>query len=52
MASTSNAPRIIPLEEGWDNEIKAKVRFVLCCAFSTENRHAVLETDNNREEWL
>jgi hypothetical protein len=21
-----NAPRIIPLEEGWENEIKAKVR--------------------------
>jgi hypothetical protein len=23
---TGNVPRIIPLEEGWENEIKAKVR--------------------------
>ena len=23
--SSSNGPRIIPLEEGWNNEIKAKV---------------------------
>ena len=40
MSRDGNAPRIIPLEEGWNEEIKAKVRQLIlaeiCLLVSTD----------------